>query len=153
MCYKLPYGETKFDHNISKYTTEYILNLDPYGQHLFVFLVDIHYPKKLHNRDLEFPILCEQSIPLNDKVEKLMSTFYDKKNYTISIYMLKYCLKKGLTLKTMHYVIYTEQFDFMKPYIFLDNEKRNECSINKDKIGVQLFKCMSNSYFGKQIGK
>ena len=53
----------------------------------------------------------------------------------------------------MHYVIYTEQFDFMKPYIFLNNEKRNECSINKDKIGVQLFKCMSNSYFGRQIGK
>ena len=153
MCYKLPYGETKFDHNISKYTTEYILNLDPYGQHLFVFLVDIHYPKKLHNRDLEFPILCEQSIPLNDKVEKLMSTFYDKKNYTISLYMLKYCLKKGLKLKKIHYVIYTEQFDFMKPYIFLNNEKRNECSINKDKIGVQLFKYMSNSYFGKQIGK
>ena len=99
MCYKLPYGETKFDHNISKYTTEYILNLDPYGQHLFVFLVEIHYPKKLHNRDLEFPILCEQSIPLNDKIEKLMSTFYDKKNYTISLSMLKYCLKKGLTKK------------------------------------------------------
>ena len=44
MCYTLPYGEPKFGHNISKYTTEYTLNLDPYGQHLFVFVVDIQYP-------------------------------------------------------------------------------------------------------------
>ena len=39
----------------------------------------------------------------------------------------------------------------MKPYISLNNEKRTKCSINKDKIGVELFKLMSNSNFGKQI--
>ena len=99
MCYKLPYGETKFDHTISNYTTEYILNLNPYGQHLFVFVVDIHYPKKFHDRDFEFPILCDQSVLPNDKTKKLMSTFHDKKNYTISLHMLKYCLEKGLESK------------------------------------------------------
>ena len=31
--------------------------------------------------------------------KKLMSTFYDKKNYTLSLHMLKYCLEKGLKLK------------------------------------------------------
>ena len=56
MCYKLPHGKPTFDHNISKYTTECILNLDPYGQHLFVFVMDIHYPKTFHDRDFEFPI-------------------------------------------------------------------------------------------------
>ena len=80
-----------------------------------------------------------------------MSTFYDKKNYTISLHMLKYCLKKGLKFKKIHYVIYAEQSDFMKPYISLNNEKRTKCSINKNKIGVELFKLMSNSNFGKQI--
>lgn len=65
--------------------------------------------------------------------------------------MLKYCLEKGLKFKKIHYVIYAEQSDFMKPYISLNNEKRTECSINKDKIGVELFKLMSNSNFGKQI--
>ena len=48
-------------------------------------------------------------------------------------------------------MIYAGQSDFMKPYVFLNNEKINECSINKDKIGVELFKLMSNSNFGKQI--
>ena len=39
----------------------------------------------------------------------------------------------------------------MKPDIFLNNEKRTKHSINKDKIGVELFKLISNSNFGKQI--
>ena len=56
-----------------------------------------------------------------------MSTFYDKKNYTISLFMLKYCLEKGLKLKKIHYVIYAKQSDFMKPYINFNNEKRTEC--------------------------
>ena len=64
-----------------------------------------------------------------------MSTCYDKKNYTISHHMLKYCLEKGLKLKKIHYVIYTEQSDYMK----------------KDKVGVELFQLVSNSNFGKQI--
>ena len=48
-------------------------------------------------------------------------------------------------------MISAEQYDVMKPYIFLNNEKRTERSINKDKIGVELFKLISNSNFGKQI--
>ena len=39
----------------------------------------------------------------------------------------------------------------MKPYISLNNEKRTEYSINKGKIGVELFKLVSNSNLGKQI--
>ena len=39
----------------------------------------------------------------------------------------------------------------MKPYISLKNAKGTECSINKDKILVELFKLMRNSNFGKQI--
>ena len=71
-----------------EYTNEHILNSNPYGEYLFVFVVDIHYPKKFHDRGLEFPISCEQSIPRNDQVKTLMSTFYDKRNYTL--HMLKY---------------------------------------------------------------
>ena len=65
--------------------------------------------------------------------------------------MLKYCLEKQLKLKKVHDVIYAEQSDFMKPYISLNNEKRTECSINKDKIGVELLKLLSNSNSGKHI--
>ena len=62
-----------------KYVTEYILNLNPYGQHLFIFVLDIHYPKKLHNRDFEFPFLCDQSIPKNDNTKKNVDILWQEK--------------------------------------------------------------------------
>ena len=55
---------------------------------MFMLLIYITQ-KKIHNKDFEFPTLCDQVIPPNDQVKKLMSTFYDKKNYTISLHMLK----------------------------------------------------------------
>ena len=39
----------------------------------------------------------------------------------------------------------------MKPYINFNNEKRTECSKNKDKFGVDQCKLYNNSLFGKQI--
>ena len=41
ICYKLPYGRPKFDNNVSKYTIDYILNLDLYGKY-YVFVIDIY---------------------------------------------------------------------------------------------------------------
>ena len=41
MCYKLPYGRPKFGNNVSKYTIDYILNLDLYGKYCF-FFIDIY---------------------------------------------------------------------------------------------------------------
>ena len=49
------------------------------------------------------------------------------------------------------HVIYAEQSDFIKPYIVFDNEKRTECSINKDKSCLYQCKLMNNANFGKQI--
>ena len=99
MCYKLSQGEPKFDNDISKCTISYILNLDPNGDYCYILNVDLHYPKKLHDRDFESPILSEHSIPPNEKTKRLMSTFHVKKSYTISLLNLKYSLEKGLTLK------------------------------------------------------
>ena len=84
----------------------------------------MHYPRKLHDGDFEFPILCEQTISPNDKTKKLMSTFYDKENYKISFINLQYCLKKELKLKKVHHVTYAKQIDFMKSDINFNNEKR-----------------------------
>ena len=52
--------------------------------------MDIHYPKKFHDRDFESPILCDQAIPLcdKDKTKKLMATFYDKKYITSHVKLL-----------------------------------------------------------------
>ena len=39
----------------------------------------------------------------------------------------------------------------MKSYTELNNSKRTQYSIKKDKIGVELYKLMSNSTFGRQM--
>ena len=101
---------------------------------IYVFVVDVHYPKKLLDKDFEFPLLCDQSIPPNDKVKNLMSTFYDKKNYTISLHMLKSCLRKVLRLKKIHQVIYAKQSNFMKSAFLL---------IMKKQLNVQYIKIKS----------
>ena len=98
MFYKLAFGEPKFDNDVTKYTVDYILNLDPHGQHLFVFVVDIHYPKKSHDTDFELPIFCDQAIPPNDKVKKLMLTFYEKKIHYIPSYS-KILFRKRIKIK------------------------------------------------------
>ena len=38
--------------NIFKYTDDHIINLNPSGEYLYGFVVDIDYPKNLHDRDL-----------------------------------------------------------------------------------------------------
>ena len=150
MCYKLPQGEPKLDNNISEYTHKYTQNLHPNGKYSHTFVVDIHYPKNLHDRDFEYPLLTVHVIPKGKKVKKLMSIFYDKYKNTISVLMLKYILEKGLELIKVHYVIYAEQFKFMEPYILLNNEKRTQCSIKKYKMDVESWKLMNNSVFGMQ---
>ena len=67
---------------------------------IVTFLMWIYFIQKNYMiRDFEFPILCEHSIPPNEKIKKIMSIFYDKKNYTIPLLNLKYGLEKGLIFK------------------------------------------------------
>ena len=106
MTYKLPYGESKYDENISMYTNEYIMNININGDYFYVFVVDIDYPKELHDEHEEFPLLVDQRTPPNDKVRKLISDLCNKKNYTISMHMLQFVLKKGLKLRKVQAVVY-----------------------------------------------
>ena len=53
MCHKLPYEEPKFDNNVSTYTIDYILNLDPYGRYchilLWICFIQVNYMIKIMN--------------------------------------------------------------------------------------------------------
>ena len=126
MTEKLPNGEWFYDKNTEKYTIEYILSLDPFGNHCYVFSVDVEYTKELHTRDYQHPLLCDHDTSPNSKIKKLLSTYKDKNNYTISLIMLQYCLKKGIILKKIHKIMH-------------------------DVFGVNHCKGLNNSLFGKQI--
>ena len=151
MTYKLPYGKFKCDKSISKCTTEYILNLNPNDKYFYVFVVDIICPEELHDTFEKFPLLTDHEISPGDNTIKLMATLNDKKEYVISLHMLKFVLEKGYELDKIHAIIYAKQKAFIKKFIELNNKKRTEASINNDQIGVQYYKNSSNSTFGKQI--
>ena len=118
---------------------------------IVTFLMWIYFIQKNYMiRDFEFPIWCEHSIPPNEKIKKLMSIVYDKKNYTIPLLNLKYGLEKGLILKK--YIMWYMQNNLISwNYINFNNLKKSECSKYKDIFGVDQSKLSNNSRFGKQI--
>ena len=78
MMKKLPYTEPMFDEKIEKYTMEYLLLLNPFGEYCYVFNAYLRYPSKLHDRDSKFPLLCDHDYPPRDKTKTLMATATDK---------------------------------------------------------------------------
>ena len=61
-----------------------------------------------------------------NKVEKLISSLNDKKEYVIHHKTLKYYLDMGMILTKIHRVISFEEKDFMKEYIMFNTNKRME---------------------------
>ena len=67
-----------------------------------VYEVDISYPHKLHNKHNDLPFLPENSIPKDSKVQKLMATFVDKKNYIVHYQNLQQAITNGLIVKKVN---------------------------------------------------
>ena len=99
MAEKLPCGKFKYVDDISIFTKQCILNIDKNGDYFYVFFVDIHGPPELHDEHEELPVLCNQEKAPGYNVKKIVATFCDKNNYTISVDMLQFRSEKGLVLK------------------------------------------------------
>ena len=94
-----------------------IINTDE--DYFYIFVIDISFPKNMHDTFEEFPLLVDKGIPPGNKTNKLMATLNDKKDYVISLHMLKFVLDKGYVLDETHAIIYAEQKAFMKLFIEL----------------------------------
>jgi hypothetical protein len=84
------------------------------------------------------------------KVEKLCLTFYDKKNYVVNYRYLKLIIGLGVEVK-INRVLEYNQTNFMEKFIMLNTVLRTEASKTGNKFGVEFFKLMSNSVFGKTM--
>ena len=85
-----------------------------------------------------------------NKVEKLICDIEDKKKYVIHIRALKQALNNGLRLKKVHRIIQFKQKTWLKTYIDMNTELRNNA---KNEFEKKFFKLMNNSVFGKTIEK
>lgn len=137
---------------------EDIMKIHDDGKNGFIFEVDLEYPENLHNAHNDFPFCCEkqilprEAVDINEikmnKIDKLLLTLSEKKNYVIHYRMLKLALRHGLVLKKVHRVLSFNQSKWLKPYIDKNTELRTEARNDFEKT---FFKYMINSVFGKTM--
>lgn len=115
----------------------------------YIFEVDLHYPSELHDSHNDFPFCPEKrSIDGITKNDKLILSFYDKKNYKVHYQMLKLALQHGLILKKVHRVLQFNQAAWLKPYIELNTQHRAKAT---NDFGKDFYKLMNNAIYGKTM--
>ena len=77
-----------------------------------------------------------------------MANLHDKTEYVIHIRNLKQALNHGLILKSVHWVIKSNQEAWLKPYIDMITKLRQKAKNNFEKI---FLKVMNNAVFGKTM--
>ena len=112
----------------------------------FIFEVDLEYPPSLWESHNDYPLAPERK-KIN-KVDKLISSFFPKKNYVSHYKNLKQYLKEGMILKKVHRGIKFYQSPWMEAYIRKNTDLRKDA---KNDFEKDFFKLMNNSVFGKTI--
>ena len=161
MCEYLPKSGFKWSERMD-WTTESILQLDDKGEKGFLFDVDLEYPEELHDLHNGYALASENQKVKTEwlsewqskgykesNIEKLITSFFEKKNYGINYRLLKLFLALGLKLKKVNRVLEFDQEPFMKSYIMkntAERAKKDATAFEKD-----FFKLMNNSVYGKTM--
>ena len=87
---------------------------------------------------------------LGINVKKIVSKFFDKKQYVIHYENLQLYLRLGLKLKKIHHVLEFNQSQQLKPYIELNTQKRTEAEKSNRKYSKALPKLMNNAIYLKK---
>ncbi len=133
----------------------------------YILEVTLEYPTRLHKRHSSFPLAphhmtinFEKLSPYskstwkqiykskrdNYTARKLTSTFEPRVKYVVHGANLKYYLKKGLRLVTIHRAFKFTQTKFIKPYIDVCTKMRAAADTKERK---DIFKLLCNSLYGK----
>ncbi|XP_047029015.1 uncharacterized protein LOC124636862 isoform X1 [Helicoverpa zea] len=149
MCQFLPYSDFRF---MNRREIDHLqLNLEDIGddaENGYILEVDLIYPENLHMEHNDFPFCPEKCLPPGGKNKKLIPNLYDKYHYVIHYVHLKKCLQHGLVLRGIHRGITFKQSSFLKQYIDLNTQLRQnaESTFEQD-----FFKLLNNSIFGKTL--
>ena len=83
-----------------------------------------------------------------NKCKKLVCNLYDKKNSVDYIRSLKQALNNAIKIKKIHRALKFNQGAWLKSYIDMNTEKRNNAKNDFDK---DLHKLMNNAVYGKTM--
>ena len=88
------------------------------------------------------------NIKYSEKDKKLILDLLPKKNYKVYYKNLEYYLKLGVKVSKVHRILTFDEKPFLKEYIDLNTELRNQ---SKNDLEKDLFKLMNNAIFGKSM--
>ena len=170
MIHKLPYA--KFEY-MSREELDDLINKDIIKNYEnekndigYTIKVTLRVPKDKHDYFSEFPLAPEKMKPkrkdLNtwqqefykhdeSEVSKLCCTLYDKVDYIVAIENLRFYLEEGCELVEIKEGVKYLQKAWMKNYILGNAELRKKAKAAGDDFGVEFFKLMNNSVFGKTM--
>ena len=174
MLFDLPTGDYKLENkDFIKRIEKRLRYKEPiYMSERGMFLeVDLEYPKDIHSHHEDFPMAPErhkvtydQLSPLNQSLygkmktndliknyaeEKLIPTFYNRRNYILHMKFLIFYLSHGLILKKIHRIVSFKQTPFLKEYILSLTKLRSEAAAKNLTFFVNVFKLLANSTYGK----
>ena len=145
---KLPVNGFKWldSDKINEINEDFIKNYYENDSKVYIFAVDVKYPKRLHELHTDLPFLSKR-MKVN-KCNKLVCNLFNKKNYITHINSLKQALNHGLKLKKIHRFIEFNQKEWLKLYIDMNTELRKA---SKNDFEKDLFNLMNNSVFRKTM--
>jgi hypothetical protein len=159
MSQYLPQGGFKW--NKKKWTTDMILNLSNTSETGYMFEVDLHYPKELHDLHNGYALapinMTIKNKQLNkwqkedrkeNKIAKLCTSFEDKIKYGVNYRLLKLYIELGVKVTKIHRVLQFKQADYMKSYIMKNTNERAQA---KNDFEKDFYKLMNNSVYGKTM--
>ena len=153
--------QSNFKWNTEEWDNDKILSLTNEGTKGYLFDVNIHYPKELHDLHNGYAIAPENKAIEKDmlntwqqegykesSVKKLITSFEDKENYGINYRLLKLYIKLGIKITKINRILEYSQDNYMKPYIMLNTEQRIKATTKFEK---DFYKLMNFSVYGKTM--
>ncbi|XP_044010191.1 uncharacterized protein LOC122853841 [Aphidius gifuensis] len=147
MSQMLPTHDFKWDNDFDETLITSISDESSIG---YIFEVDLEYPSYLHEQHKDLPLApVHEKPPLpTSKCKKLLATLNPKQKYVVHYQSLKQYLSLGMKLIKIHRALRFEQSAWLKPYINLNTELRQQA---KNEFEKSFFKLMNNAIYGKTM--
>ncbi|XP_044019478.1 uncharacterized protein LOC122859862 [Aphidius gifuensis] len=147
MSRMLPTHDFEWDNDFEETLITLISNESNIG---YIIEVDLEYPSYLHEQHKDLPLApVHEKTPLpTSKCKKLLATLNPKQTYVVHYQSLKQYLSLGMKLIKIHRALRFERSAWLKPYINLNTELRQQA---KNEFEKSFFKLMNNAIYGKTM--